>query len=97
MMVSPRPQCPDGPNPANGRPLLDALQDTLDRAYDVITSRPARRTLLNTILLATASTVLYVIAVVAYVLFYRNFLPDQVATVPLHLQYGYAIVERPSP
>ena len=63
----------------------------LQGTYKAATSKAAQRTLLNTVLLATASAVLYGAAALGYVLFYHNYLPDQVTTVPVHLQYGYVL------
>lgn len=40
-------------------------------------------------LLITGSTVLYSLAAIAYILFYHNYLPNQVTTIPIHLQYGF--------
>lgn len=57
--------------------------------YRVVTSKTAQRTLLNTFLITVTSAALYAASIVAFLLFYHNYLPDQVATVPVHLQYGY--------
>lgn len=63
--------------------------DFIRRSYRAATSKTAQRTLLNTVLIIGASVVLYGLAAVAYLLFYHNYLPDQVTTIPIHLQYGY--------
>ncbi|KAH8884670.1 hypothetical protein GQ53DRAFT_810735 [Thozetella sp. PMI_491] len=60
-------------------------------AYNTATSKSAQRTLLNTFLLVIASVILYGFAALAYLLFYHNYLPDQVTTIPVHLQYGYGL------
>ncbi|KAH8904268.1 hypothetical protein BR93DRAFT_939925 [Coniochaeta sp. PMI_546] len=64
-------------------------QEMLTQTYRAATSKAAQRTLLNTVLLTSASTFLYVLAAIAYILFYNAYLPDQVTTLPIHLQYGY--------
>ncbi len=70
---------------------LLAPQDYVRGTYSVVTSKAAQRTLLNTVLLVIASTILYGFAAVGYILFYHNYLPDQVTTVPVHLQYGLVL------
>ena len=51
-------------------------------------SKPARRAYLSTALFLTTSVVLLVLAVVAYVLFYINFLPNVAIHRVVHLQFG---------
>lgn len=70
-------------------PETNTHQDILDKTYRVATSKTAQRTLLNTILLSSASAFLYALAAIAYILFYNAYLPDQVTTLPIHLQYNY--------
>jgi seipin len=41
------------------------------------------------VLVASTSAILFGLATFAYLLFYRNHLPDQITKVPIHLQYGY--------
>lgn len=53
-----------------------------------LTSKTAQRTLLTTVLFALGSVVLFAVACVGYLAFYHNFLPDQVISLPVHLQYG---------
>lgn len=65
------------------------IQDVLRQTYRAATSKTAQRTLLNTVLLTFASTFLYALAAAAYIIFYNAYLPDQVTTLPIHLQYGY--------
>lgn len=48
----------------------------------------AQRTLVNLGLLIGTSLVLLPIAVVASILFFNNYLPDEVVTTPVYLQYG---------
>ena len=67
---------------------LLASQDYVRGTFNAVTSKTAQRTLVNTILLVVASTILYGSAAFGYLLFYHNYLPDQVTSVPVHLQYG---------
>lgn len=53
-----------------------------------LTSKTAQRTLLTTVLFALGSVVLFAVACVGYLAFYHNYLPDQVISLPVHLQYG---------
>jgi hypothetical protein len=57
--------------------------------YGAVTSKTAQRTLLKTVLFGILSAGLFGLACVAYLAFYHEYLPDQVFTVPVHLQYGY--------
>ncbi|KAL8358360.1 hypothetical protein RB601_009659 [Gaeumannomyces tritici] len=56
--------------------------------FRAVTSKTAQRTVLKTVVLVTTSLVLLGLSAFAYLLFYQNYLPDQVSTIPLHLQYG---------
>lgn len=60
----------------------------LEDAYRAVTSKAARRTLVYGVLLALASALLYGVAVVGYIGFYRDYVPHRVRTAPLYLQYG---------
>ena len=65
-------------------------QDRLDRNHG---KRPrastfAKLAVLNSFLLFGTSIFLFGVAVVAYYFFYSHYLPDQITTFPLHLQYG---------
>ncbi|KAI0427944.1 putative adipose-regulatory protein-domain-containing protein [Xylaria sp. FL1042] len=55
--------------------------------YRVATSPTAKRTYLGAALFASASTVLLAIAALAYPVFYYNYVPKKLITVPIHLQY----------
>ena len=66
----------------------DALVEYLDRFVEAVTSKTARRALVNSILFFITSVALVGLAAFAYILFYRSYLPDQITTVPVHLQYG---------
>lgn len=68
--------------------MVHQIQEYARGAYNAATSKTAQRTLLNTILVAASSTILFCMAAIAYLVFYHNYLPDQVTTIPIHLQYG---------
>ncbi|KLU86614.1 hypothetical protein MAPG_05626 [Magnaporthiopsis poae ATCC 64411] len=77
------------------------MDSYLKSGFRAVTSKTAQRTVLKTIVLVTTSLVLLGLSAFAYLLFYQNYLPDQVSTIPLHLQYGrsenpYAIVSLPN-
>lgn len=54
----------------------------------VATSKPARQTYLNTFLFMTTSTILFGLAVIAYTLFYFNYVPQIGTERIIHLQYA---------
>ncbi|KAH7021023.1 putative adipose-regulatory protein-domain-containing protein [Microdochium trichocladiopsis] len=58
------------------------------RPLRVATSPPARRTYLGTILFLATSFILLCIAVLAYLVFYFNYVPQKLVSVPIHLQYN---------
>lgn len=60
------------------------LQETARAA----TSKSAQRAVVNTVLLICTGVLLFVLAVLSTALFYREYMPDLVATAPVHLQYG---------
>ncbi|KAH8598745.1 putative adipose-regulatory protein-domain-containing protein [Bisporella sp. PMI_857] len=62
--------------------------DLINKPIQVVTSKPARQTYLNTILFVTTSTILLGLAVVAYILFYYNYVPQIGIERTIHLQYG---------
>ncbi|KAK3316346.1 putative adipose-regulatory protein-domain-containing protein [Apodospora peruviana] len=57
--------------------------------YRFLASRNVQIGIAVIIGLLILSAALAVLSVVAYLLFYNRFLPDQLTTVPVHLQYGY--------
>ncbi|KAK3381594.1 putative adipose-regulatory protein-domain-containing protein [Podospora didyma] len=67
------------------------LKSSLSDIYNALTSKTAQKSLLYTILFTSASAVLYGFAAVSYLVFYHNYLPDQITTVPVYLQYGYGV------
>lgn len=56
--------------------------------YRTATSRAAQRTIIYGTLLALGSAILYGVAVIGYIGFYRDYVPHRVRTAPLYLQYG---------
>ena len=71
------------------RGTYKAASDVTSSVYNAATSKTAQRTLLTTLLFTFLSAVLFVFACVGYLAFYHEYLPDQVMTVPVHLQYGW--------
>ncbi|KAK1974318.1 putative adipose-regulatory protein-domain-containing protein [Colletotrichum cereale] len=65
--------------------------EVLGKASRAATSKTAQRTLVNVSLLVGASLFLLPFAAVASILFFRNYLPDQVVAAPVHLQYGSGV------
>ncbi|KAG9228686.1 putative adipose-regulatory protein-domain-containing protein [Amylocarpus encephaloides] len=65
-----------------------AITDLVAMPYRVVTSKPAQKTYLNTILLLISSSILFGIAVVAYIIFYYNYVPQIGIEKAVHLQYG---------
>lgn len=63
-------------------------QEVLGKASRAATSKTAQRTLVNLSLLLGASLFLLPVAVIATIVFFRNYLPEHVVTTPVHLQYG---------
>ncbi|ERS99303.1 hypothetical protein HMPREF1624_04502 [Sporothrix schenckii ATCC 58251] len=59
-------------------------------AYRAVTSKTAQRTYLYAVLLTITSSILYGIAILGYLGFYREYVPHQVRTAPVHLQYASA-------
>lgn len=71
------------------RGTYNSTVDTASAVYNAATSKTAQRTLLTTVLFAFLSSILFGFASVGYLAFYHEYLPDQVMTMPVHLQYGY--------
>ncbi|KAH7342211.1 putative adipose-regulatory protein-domain-containing protein [Rhexocercosporidium sp. MPI-PUGE-AT-0058] len=62
--------------------------DLILKPVRVATSKPARQTYLNTILFMITSSILFGLAVFAYILFYYNYVPQIGIERVIHLQYG---------
>ncbi|KAL0934204.1 cell division control protein [Colletotrichum truncatum] len=67
------------------------MMEALGKASRAAASKTAQRTLVNLSLLMGTSLILLPFAAIASVLFFRNYLPDHVVTVPVHLQYGSGV------
>ncbi|EKJ75174.1 hypothetical protein FPSE_04647 [Fusarium pseudograminearum CS3096] len=65
--------------------------ETLQETARVVTSKPVQRAVVNTVLLVSTAATLFCTAAIASVLFFQNFLPHEVVTLPVHLQYGSGI------
>ncbi|KAI0453860.1 putative adipose-regulatory protein-domain-containing protein [Xylaria acuta] len=64
------------------------MQDYIKASYRVATSSTAKRTYIGTVLFISASIALLGIAALAYPVFYYNYVPKKLVTVPIHLQYN---------
>ncbi|KAI0104414.1 putative adipose-regulatory protein-domain-containing protein [Daldinia grandis] len=60
-------------------------------SYRVATSPVAKRTYLSAALFFSASLVLLSIAALAYPVFYYNYVPKKVISLPIHLQYDFGL------
>ncbi|EEU47301.1 uncharacterized protein NECHADRAFT_5671, partial [Fusarium vanettenii 77-13-4] len=56
----------------------------------IVTSKPVQRAFVNSVLLVSGAVILFCTAAIASALFFQNFLPHEVVTMPVHLQYGYS-------
>ncbi|KAK7426707.1 hypothetical protein QQZ08_006743 [Neonectria magnoliae] len=65
--------------------------DTLQETARLVTSKPVQRVVVNTVLLVSSAATLLGLAGIASALFFQNFLPHQVVTTPVHLQYGSGV------
>ncbi|KAF4989351.1 hypothetical protein FGRMN_9193 [Fusarium graminum] len=71
--------------------LVPTAKETLQETARVVTSKPVQRAVVNTVLLVSSAVTLFCTATIASVLFFQNFLPHEVVTLPVHLQYGSGI------
>ncbi|KAM3515147.1 hypothetical protein MY11210_001265 [Beauveria gryllotalpidicola] len=62
--------------------------DTLRNAARTLTSKPMQRAVVNAMLLASGIGALLGIAAISSALFFQAYLPHQVVTAPVYLQYG---------
>ncbi|KAI1100789.1 putative adipose-regulatory protein-domain-containing protein [Jackrogersella minutella] len=72
------------PNGAFGSPVK---MEYAKSSYRAATSPTAKRTYVNAALLCAASLALLCIAALAYPVFYYNYVPKKVISIPVHLQY----------
>ncbi|KAF4781369.1 hypothetical protein HER10_EVM0010839 [Colletotrichum scovillei] len=68
--------------------MFSDIMEVLSKASRVATSKTAQRTIVNASLLVGTSLFLLPFAAIASILFFRDYLPEQVVTTPVHLQYG---------
>ncbi|KAK0742455.1 putative adipose-regulatory protein-domain-containing protein [Apiosordaria backusii] len=65
------------------------LRETKSGVFYLLTSRTFQKSLISSILILTASVILYIVAAVAYVAFYYAYLPKLVQEQEVYLHYGY--------
>ncbi|KAF4968027.1 hypothetical protein FSARC_4524 [Fusarium sarcochroum] len=65
--------------------------ETLQETARLVTSKPVQRAVVNTVLLVSSAVTLFCTAAIASTLFFQNFLPHEVVTLPVHLQYSSGI------
>ncbi|EEQ83880.1 hypothetical protein RJZ56_002110 [Blastomyces dermatitidis] len=70
------------------QPLYSRALAPFREASHTIISKPARRAYINTVLFALTSLVLFCISVVAYWIFYYNYVPQIGMERQVHLQFG---------
>ncbi|KAK4175584.1 putative adipose-regulatory protein-domain-containing protein [Triangularia setosa] len=69
--------------------LRALLNETKSGLLYLLTSRTFQKSLISSILILTASVILYLVAAVAYVGFYYTYLPKLVHEQEVYLHYGY--------
>lgn len=69
--------------------ISNTLQDLIFRPVRLASSISARKAYLNTALFLATSATLFGLAIVAYILFYVNYIPKIGIEREVHLQYGY--------
>ncbi|TPX18864.1 uncharacterized protein E0L32_011479 [Thyridium curvatum] len=74
-----------------GLAVASSYIDSAYRAASSPTSKTLAKTVFAAVLLISGAAVLLGLAFVAYIFFYNAYLPDQITTVPVHLQYGYQL------
>lgn len=68
--------------------IVELSQEAARDVWRTLTSRRFQQTVLYTSFLSFGCVLLYALSVLAYLLFYWNFLPNRIETIPVHLQYG---------
>ncbi|ATY67050.1 SH3 domain [Cordyceps militaris] len=63
-------------------------EETLRDAVQTLTSKPMQRVVVNAILLASGIGTLLGLAAISSALFFQAYLPHQIVTAPVYLQYG---------
>lgn len=67
------------------------VKSASDGLVGPVTTKLVWRSLVYSAVLIFGSAVLYAFAVLGYLGFYHDYLPDQIRTIPVHLQYGYVL------
>ncbi|KAI1458099.1 putative adipose-regulatory protein-domain-containing protein [Annulohypoxylon moriforme] len=75
----------------NGASASSAKMQYVKGSYRAATSPAAQRTYLSAALFFAASLALLCIAALAYPVFYYNYVPKKLITIPVHLQYDSGI------
>lgn len=70
------------------RSSAQGVLDVAGKLWAAATSRTAQRTVITTVAFAIVSGMLFAVACLGYAAFYHYYLPDQITTLPVHLQYG---------
>lgn len=70
------------------RSVYNATFGTVRPVLRALTGKTAQRTLLTTVIFSLVSAFMFGLSCLGYLAFYREYLPDQITTVPVHLQYG---------
>jgi seipin len=63
--------------------------ESIQKTARAVTSKPVQRAVVSSVILILGALVLLGFSSVASVLFFKSFLPDEIVTTPVHLQYGY--------
>jgi seipin len=65
----------------------EGMMEYVKEPFRIATSPKAKKTYLGTILFVIVSLALLGIAALAYPVFYYNYVPKKLVSVPIHLQY----------
>ena len=70
--------------------IIDRTVDTLLTPVRIAVSKPAQRAYLRTILFATAASILYLLAIISYTVFYYSYIPKLGISQPVYLNFDYS-------
>jgi len=68
--------------------LRGAVEQIGEAIYDILTSPRLWKAIIKILIVSAFAVTAYNLSVLAYAAFYHFHLPDQIVTVPVHLQYG---------
>ena len=68
--------------------LRGAVEQIGEAIYDILTSPRLWKAIIKILIVSVFAVTAYNLSVLAYAAFYHFHLPDQIVTVPVHLQYG---------